>query len=238
MIALLCTGLLPLVLPYLTTYESNPTLLAPARAQAAWVGLWLISMLWVFFQAARFGDDNARSGIGSYFLSAGVSSINQLFQIAAACLSFLVPLLVVAVAVCLLGAMPSDDAQANMWLTLNGQYALLFLVAVSPLVMLAVALGGRFGGTVGYLIPLGLLVFGVYGVGYLEMMSEARDSAFLDWLFVISPHYHLADLTPRLVFKMGSMVSSEFVGNLFYLTGVGLVWGAVAALSFRAKSVN
>ncbi|MBT8045131.1 MAG: hypothetical protein KJO79_09295, partial [Verrucomicrobiae bacterium] len=70
-VAFLCALVLPVVLPYITPYESNPTLIAPARAQVAWISLWVISIAWVFFQAARFGDDTARSGLGAYFLSAG-----------------------------------------------------------------------------------------------------------------------------------------------------------------------
>ena len=179
LIALLCAGLLPLILPYLTPYETNPTLIQPARAQAAWVTLWVLTMLWVFFQAARFGDDNARSGMGSYFLSAGVSSIRQLFQIWTACLTFLIPLVAIAVAICLFGAMPSDPDQANAWILLNAQYAGAFLLVVSPLIMLAVALGSRVGGTVGYLVPLALLLFGLYGVDYVGMVADSKESALL-----------------------------------------------------------
>ena len=72
-IALVCALLLPCVLPYLTPYETNPTLIEPARAQAAWVCLWVITAAWLFFQAARFGDETSRSGIGAYFLSSGIS---------------------------------------------------------------------------------------------------------------------------------------------------------------------
>ncbi len=237
LIALLCAGLLPMILPYLTPYESNSTLIQPARAQAAWVSLWVITMLWVFFQAARFGDDNARSGLGSYFLSAGVSSIRQLFQIWAACLSFLLPLVAVAVAVCWFGAMPGDPDQAKDWMLLNAQYAGVFLLVTAPLAMLGIALGSRVGGTVGYLVPLSLLVFGLYGVDYVAMVADSKESAFLDWLYVLSPHYHLADLTERFVFKLGSMVGSEYALNAAYLAGIGLVWVAIASLTFRSKFV-
>ena len=71
-IALLCVLVLPLILPYLTSYERNPSLIEPARAQAAWICLGVVSLAWVLYQAARFGDDSARSGLGSYFLSAGI----------------------------------------------------------------------------------------------------------------------------------------------------------------------
>jgi len=238
LIALLCAGLLPMILPYLTPYESNPTLIQPARAQAAWVGLWVITMLWVFFQAARFGDDNARSGLGSYFLSSGMSAMSQLFQIWAACLTFFLPLVCIAVAICWFGAMPSDPDQANAWILLNFQYAGVFLITVAPLMMLSVALGSCVGGTVGYLVPLSLLLYGLYGVSYVEMIADSKDIPLLDWLFVASPHYHIADLTDRFVFKLGSMVGDEWLQNAFYLAGVGFVWAAVSIVSFRSKGVS
>ena len=99
--------MLPIVLPYLTPYESNPSLIEPARAQAAWGCLWVVTIAWLFFQAARFGDDTARSGLGAYFLSSGVSGLSQMMQIWLACLSFLLPLVLVTLAVCFIGAMPA-----------------------------------------------------------------------------------------------------------------------------------
>lgn len=237
-IALLCALVLPLVLPYLTPHESNPSLIQPARAQAAWICLWVIAIAWVFFQAARFGDDMARSGLGSYFLSAGVSRVSQMMQIWLACLTFLLPLVAITVAVCLIGAMPSEASQAKMWIATNMQYGALFLLVTMPLMMLATAVGSRFGSTIGYLVPLSLSVYGMYGVGYLAMMTTVQNNALLDWLYVASPHYHLADLTPRLVFKHGSMLSSEFLHLVAYFVGIKLVLSMISTLCFQAKPVT
>ncbi len=88
-----------------------------------------------------------------------------------------------------------------MWVATNLQYAALFLLVVTPLMMVAASVGSRFGSTVGYLIPLCMSVYGMYGVGYLAMMTDVQSNLLLDWLYVVSPHYHLADLTPRLVFR-------------------------------------
>lgn len=236
-IALLCVLLLPLVLPYMTPYESDPLLIEPARAQAAWVSLWVIALAWLFFQAARFGDDTSRSGLGSYFLSSGASRVSQMVQIWLACLTFLLPLLLITLGVSIFGAMPRDEAEASMWVSLNLQYAALFLLVVCPLIMLGVAVGSRFGVTIGFLIPLSLSLYGLYGVGYLGMMTIARDNAFLDWLYVASPHYHLADLTPRLVFKQGSLVGKEFLQFVAYFTGVTLVLCTFSTMCFRAKQL-
>ena len=237
-IALFCALVLPIVLPYLTPYESNPSLLEPARAQAAWGCLWVVTIAWLFFQAARFGDDTARSGLGAYFLSSGVSGLSQMIQIWLACLSFLLPLVLIALVICFIGAMPSDSAQAQMWIATNLQYAALFLLVVTPLMMVAVSVGSRFGSTVGYLIPLCMSVYGMYGVGYLAMMTDAQSNLLLDWLYVVSPHYHLADLTPRLVFQHGSMLSSEFLQLVVYFAGIKMVLAMLSTLTFQPKAAT
>ncbi|MGB2010889.1 MAG: hypothetical protein ACPHYF_05130 [Akkermansiaceae bacterium] len=238
MVALLCVFLLPILLPYLTPHEINPSLIEPARAQAAWVCLWVVAIAWLFFQASRFGNDTARSGLGAYFLSSGVSGLSQMIQIWLACLSFLLPLVAITVAVCLIGAMPSESSQAKMWIATNLQYAALFLLVVTPLMMLAVSAGSRFGSTIGYLIPLCLSVYGIYGVGYLAMMTDVQSNLLLDWLYVISPHYHLADLTPRLVFKHGSMLGSEFLQLVVYFAGIKIVLAMISTFTFQPKAVG
>jgi|GEM_PF-283709 hypothetical protein len=235
-IAILCVLVLPLILPYLTSYERNPSLIEPARAQAAWICLWVVALAWILFQAARFGDDSARSGLGAYFLSAGISRVSQMFQLWCACLTFLVPLVMVTVAVCLIGAMPSGDGQAQIWITTNLQYAALFLLVVAPLALVAISVGSRFGATVGYLLPLSLSLYGIYGVGYLAMMTSVQGNVVIEWLYVISPHYHLADLTPRLVFKHGTMLTSEFLHLVAYFIGIKLVLSMLSTICFQAKS--
>lgn len=237
-IALLCAILLPIVLPYLTPYESNPALIEPARAQAAWICLWVITVAWLFFQAARFGDETSRSGIGAFFLSSGVSGMSQLIQIWLACLTFLIPLVAITLVVCFIGAMPGNEAEAQMWVATNLQYAALFLLVVTPLMMVAVSIGSRFGSTIGYLIPLCMSIYGMYGVGYLAMMTEVQSNLLLDWLYVVSPHYHLADLTPRLVFKQGSMLGSEFLQLVVYFVGIKIVLAMLSSLTFQPKAVT
>lgn len=234
-VAFLGVLLLPIVLPYLTPYESNPTLIEPARAQAAWVTLWIVAVAWIFFQAARFGDETARSGMGAYFLSTGVSRVSQMMQIWFACMTFLLPMVLLTVAICLIGAMPGGKEQASMWVATNMQYAALFLLVTAPLAMLAISIGSRFGGTVGYIVPLCLSVYGLFGVGYLAMMTAVQENIFLDWVYILSPHYHLADLTPRLVFKQGSMLSSEFLQLVAYFVGLKLILSMISTVCFRAK---
>lgn len=236
-IAFLCVLVLPLVLPYLTPYESNPTLIEPARAQAVWICLWVVTISWMFFQAARFGDDTARSGLGAYFLSTGVSRLGQMLQIWLACLTFLLPLVAVAVGVCLIGAMPGDRAQVAMWVNTNLQFAVLFILVAAPLMMLATAVGSRFGGMIGFLVPVSMSVYGLFGVGYVGMMTVVRDNPFLDWFYVVSPHYHFADLTTRLEFKHGSMLGAEFLEYVIYFLGIKLVLSTFSTLCFKAKPI-
>ncbi|BDS08492.1 hypothetical protein NT6N_35320 [Oceaniferula spumae] len=234
-VAVLSVLVLPLVLPYLTPYESNPTLIEPARAQTAWGVLWVVSVIWVLFQASRFGDESARSGLGAYFLSTGMSRVSQMLQMWAACMCFLLPLVAITVGVCLLGAMPGDKNQVSMWVATNMQYAALFLLVIAPLAMLAVSIGSRFGSTIGYVVPMCLSVYGLFGVGYLAMMTTVQDNIFLDWIYVLSPHYHLADLTPRLVFKQGSMLGADFLKLVGYFVGLKLVLSMISTLCFQAK---
>jgi len=234
-IALLWLVVLSMVLPNIMAYN-NPTLIEPARAQSAWVSLWLITMIWIIFQAARFGEDNARSGLGSYFLALGKSHVNQLLQIWLACLTFLIPLVLVTIGICLVAAMPGDPQQAKVWAVLNDQSGSLFILAIAPLLLLASSLGSRLGSTAGLVVPVFLLLYGLYGVGTIGMMSDKTDSAFLDWLIVFSPHYHLADLTERLVFRLGKMVWSEYFQIFGYFLGLGFVLGSFSALLFRAIS--
>ena len=71
---------LPFVLPLISSATEKPILVQPARILAAWDTLWICTLLWGFFTAAREGEANARSGIGEYFLTTGVSATRQLFR--------------------------------------------------------------------------------------------------------------------------------------------------------------
>jgi hypothetical protein len=70
------------------------------------------------------------------------------------------------------------------------------------------------------------------------MMTEVQCNLLLDWLYVVSPHYHLADLTPRLVFKQGSMLSSEFLQLVVYFAGIKIVLAMFASLTFQPRAAT
>lgn len=231
--------LLPLTLPYLTPHETNVHLLEPARAQVAWSVAWLVALLWTFTSAARLGESNARTGLGAYFRSRGVGRFRQMAEIWLACMVYLLPVVGVAVTICLVTAMPALEDEASMWVATNLQFALLFVLAVAPLALLCIALGSRFGSMVGYVVPLTICLYGLYGVNYLGMMIRLPgENAALEWLYAVSPHYHLADLTDRLLFKMGNLPGETFGTLLAYFAGITLVMIACATTLFRTEPLK
>ncbi|MEM9079762.1 MAG: hypothetical protein AAGC74_03615 [Verrucomicrobiota bacterium] len=232
-VALLCVGVLPFVLPVLVPTEFASGLVEPARAQAAWVLLWLVTLFWMFGQGAKQGDSNARSGVGLYFQSLGYGRFRQMGEIWLAHVCFLFPLTLLAVFVCLGGAMPSQGHEAEAWIYINLQYAALFLVATLPLLMLTIAFGSRFGALVGFLSSLGLSLYGLYGIGYLEVASQSETNSLVRVLYSVSPHYHLADLTDRLVFKMGHLDWGHFASIVTYLSGILFILFAGSGFTFR-----
>ena len=229
-----------LVLPFLLTRVSsateNPALAKPALAQAAWAMTWLSTMLWGFFAAARTGDNLSRSGLGEYFQTTGVPATRQLLETWAALFAFVAPLGLGAALVCILGASPSLPGERTMWIATNFQYALLFQLAVAPLLALAIAVASRFGSITGFLASSGLAVYGMYGVGYLRQFISVEGSPLLSWLWSVSPHYHFADPTERLRYKLGAIDWSQFPLLLAYFAGIALLFLALARLLFRTKA--
>jgi hypothetical protein len=80
-ICLFAVGVLPFVLPQISSATENGTLLKPAIAQATWAMALLSAIFWGFFTAAKLGENNARSGVGEYFLtSASVGRVHPRHQ--------------------------------------------------------------------------------------------------------------------------------------------------------------
>lgn len=123
---------LPFVLPLISSATEKPLLVQPARILAAWNTLWICSLIWGLFTAAREGESNAKSGIGEYFLTTGVSTTRQLFEIWLAVFSFIAPLAILTALICQFAAAPADPVEHSMWWILNAQYAVLFLVVIAP----------------------------------------------------------------------------------------------------------
>ena len=226
----------PAVLPYTTPWEQDLTLIQPARAQAAWVTLWVAALTWGLFQGAGFGENLSKNGLGEYFSSQGVSRFSQLMQVFASCVTSVFPLLGIALGICFVWTMPGEASEARMWSYTLVEYGTLFLLVFSSLLLLAIALGTRLGSAVAYLITLGLALYGLYGVGYLDLLFHVRKDAFLEAIWTLSPHYHLADLTPRLVFKSGHIPGLDFAQIAAYLGALLLVHGFVSYASFRPRT--
>jgi hypothetical protein len=234
-ICLLAVVVLPFALPMISSASEKPLLVQPARIQAAWGTLWICTLLWGLFTAARQGENNARSGIGEYFLTSGLSATRQLCQIWLALFCYILPLALAAVAICQFAAAPADPVERAMWWTLNVQYLTLFLAATAPLLALATALASRFGGISGFAVTLGLALYGLYGVGYLDNMLKLEENPILQAIWLYSPHYRFADLTPKLYFKTGALPTEAFVKMTIYFIGIFAIYAGVSRLCFRTK---
>ncbi len=224
---------LPLLLPQLTPWEEKPSLLQPARAQTAWSLLWVCGFVWLLLQGASLGNQHSNNGILQYFKTTGMNRFQQLLQISLGCLTCFGILAVIALGISLFAAMPSNGYEAKHWVILNFQYLFLFGIVTIPLLMLAVSLGTRLNPIVAYLIPFGIGAYGLAGMGYLKFVLADSQNPFIDLIYAVSPHYHLADLTQRLVFKMGALSTASFMNISFYLGGIALVLSTIAFATFK-----
>lgn len=226
---------LPFALPMISSASEKPILVQPARIQAAWGTLWVCTLLWGLFTAAREGETNAKTGVGEYFQTTGLSATRQLFEIWLAVFCFVAPLALITAAICQFGASPSDPVEKPMWWTLNLQYVTLFLLVTGPLLALATAIASRFGGITGFATTFGISLYGLYGVGYLKNMLQLEENPILRGVWLYSPHYDFADLTQRLFFKTGAIPSSDFWSMILYFGGILAVYAGISRLCFRTK---
>lgn len=234
-ICALCVVLLPFALPWISSASEKPVLVQPARIQAAWSTLWIVTMLWGFLTAAKQGEINASSGTGEYFLTTGIRATRQLFEIWLAVFCFVAPLAIATAAVSQFAATPADPAERSMWWVLNLQYLALFLLVVAPLLALATALSSRFGGITGFVVTLGLTLYGLYGVGYLDNLLKLEENPVLQSIWLFSPHYHFADLTQRLYFKSGALSAAAFWKMAGYFLSILALYAGISRLCFRPK---
>ncbi len=226
---------LSLLLPQLTPWEEKANLVEPARAQTAWTLLWLSAIVWLLLQGASLADSYSRSGVFRYLRTGFLGKIFALTQICASCLTVFVIFALIALGVSFLGAMPGDQYEASQWVVLNFQYLVCLFLTVIPLLIVAVSLGTRLNAIVAYLIPAGLAFYGLVGITYLEFFMENTSNELLAIIYMISPHYHFADLTDRLVFKMGALPLSTFANVCMYLVGVGFILISISVPLFQEE---
>ena len=226
---------LPFALPMISSATEKPILMQPARILAAWGTLWICTLFWGFFTAAQQGENNAKTGVGEYFQTTGISATRQLFEIWLAVFSFILPMALITAAICQFAAAPADPAEYSMWWVLNLQYVALFLMVIAPLLAVATALASRFGGVTGFSVSLGITLYGLYGVGYLKNMLELEANPILRSIWLFSPHYSFADLTQRLYFKTGALPEGSFMSMTLYFAGILAVYAGVSRICFRTK---
>ncbi|MCU0794369.1 MAG: hypothetical protein MUF31_00335 [Akkermansiaceae bacterium] len=230
--------LLPFALPHIAPVEELPKLVQPARAHAAWQLAWLLGIFWGLSQAARLGDGNSRTGVGNLLRSQGVGPLSQLGSLWLGLMVYLVPVALVAALICSTAAAPAYEGEKGMWYATNAQFVLLYLLAMGPLALLGIGIASRFGAMVGLMVPVALGLYGLHGVGYLGDTIKMGGNPVLEWAYIISPHYHLADLTPRLLFKMGGLAGGALGEYVVYFLVLGLVLAAGARLMFKTEPLR
>jgi hypothetical protein len=141
-----------------------------------------------------------------------------------------------AVVVTLGFCLPSNAPEAALWTQLTLQYFILYCLSGLPLLLLAVAMGSRTVEVLAFLAPVGLLFTGIFGGRWLAPVLADSESPIFKMLWLVLPHYHLADLTPRLVFKMGPLPASVFFQTSVCLGLGGLALSAFGICIFRTRS--
>ncbi len=235
-VCLLFVLLLPVfawILPLLTPWEEQPVVLQPARAQAVWFYLWAGLFTILPFQAATLGKRLRSEGVLEHLHAGGCKPWQSCLQMMSAVTFWLLLAVGVGALFCITVCAPGNPVEVGLWRVLVMQYACLFLTAAVPLVMLAGALGTRVSETVACLLPGALLVLGLFGLNWLQPLLH---SELLKLIWVALPHYDLADLTHRLVFKLGPLPVGTFCACWAALLSQGAALVVASLCLFRTHS--
>jgi hypothetical protein len=222
--------------PLLTPWQENPKILQPARAQAAWMYVWLALITWLPFQAAALGRRLRSEGLLEFQRARGIGPVSIWAQIGASVIVWMVAVIFIACVICLTICMPKNPDEARLWTGLVLQYATLYTLVAVPLVLLGVALGTCAGEVIAFLVPAFLLFTGLVAASWMEPMLTGSSSAVHRLAWLALPHYHLADLTPRLVFKMGPLTQGDFLGSVTCLALQGVAITFTGLCMFRTRS--
>ena len=224
------------VMPLLTPWDEQPQILQPARAQAAWLYVWLALFTWLPFQAASLGKRLRSEGLLEFLQARGTGLWTLYLQMGASVLVWFGAVIVLAVTVCMSVSVPRHALEAWPWFVLVSQYAVLAALSGAPLLLLGVALGTRAGEVIAFLVPVFLLFLGLMAASWLAPMLAGSDALLFRGAWLVLPHYHLADLTPRLVFKMGPMGWGAFIDSLLCLSLQGITLTILGRCLFRTRS--
>jgi hypothetical protein len=197
---------------------------------------WLALFTWLPFQAAALGNRLRKEGLLEHFQASGQKRLNLCAQLNATILVWVAVVAVLAMVICLAFCLPSGAEDATRWFQLVLQYGVLYLLAAAPLVMLGVALGTRTHEVIAFLVPVSLLFLGLFGGLWLAPFFADGYSVVGRIFWILLPHYHLADLTPRLVFKMGPLPTADFLRTAGVLALEGLAFALVGLCTFRTRS--
>lgn len=226
------------VIPLMTPYEQDVTLIEPERARTVWMLFWIASLTWLLFQGANLGASLRLQGLGDYFASQGISPTRQMLQCWLAVMVFSTSLCLMASGISVFWASPSDANEAKLWLYLNLQYFALSQLTIGSLLMISIGFATRLGSAPSFLIALATGLYGLYGVGYLKQFTLNESNALLDILWTVSPHLHLSNLTNRMMYKLGALNATDFTTIACYLGGILLVFFAVSNVAFSPRLRN
>ena len=235
---LVLIGVGAVVVPLMTPYEQDITLLEPQRAITVWTLFWIASLTWVLFQGSNLATSLKIHGLGDYFASQGVSPLRQLMQAWLAVMVFSIILGVATTSISVLWASPTDPLEAKLWLSLNLQFFALSQLTIGTLLFIAIGFSTRIGSAPSFLLALSVGLYGLYGVGYLKRFSLNESNALLDKLWTYSPHLHLSDLSHRLNYKLGALSTGDFTLFVCYLGGILLMSFAVSGVAFSPRLRN
>jgi hypothetical protein len=224
MLVCLIIPLLGWSLPMITPWQTQAVFLQPTRVQTSWMLLWLSLVIFFLFQAASLGRELSSDGLLEHTEASGRKWSRALFPILAAVSSWVVVSLLMVVGLSWV-CRPALMAEASAWNELLLQQALLFAISVPGLLGLAAGLGTRFSQAVACLAPLFLWLSGWGLSSWLESWILQVLPELGGLLIHLLPRYDLADLTARLVFKLGPLPSNLFarISLMLSMQSLGLI---------------
>jgi hypothetical protein len=230
----------PWVVPFISPTDEEFQLYQPALAQGAWQSLWIIGVLFGVMNSANIGKMMEEKKINEHFTTIGFSKAKRFFGQLAPIWIFSIILGLIPFFICVFFASPTGKEDKWMWFLLQAQAYALWVVAIPLWCAPALALATRISSPAATLITLLLHVYGTEAISYADMIRRNlsanqyfRDLAEIAW--AISPHIHFADLTNRMVFKMGALDPNAFWTLTLYLAGYSLLIATLCLLIPKSK---